>query len=144
MVSERWVYYRDARSDKYRSNVLIDPLFQLHHGVSKMRCHWLNFLTFFYLQMVDKIWYDWQHAHPANFWSFDGGAVAQVTNFVADPNFPNGAPPYVTVSGFVSRQFFLLTSLQFATTIPTDGIMSNYSIYELIDTRNERLCYIYE
>ena len=48
--------------------------------------------------MVDKVWYDWQHANAANFWSFDGGATAQVTNFIADPNFPNGAPPYVTVS----------------------------------------------
>ncbi|KAF9778931.1 Di-copper centre-containing protein [Thelephora terrestris] len=87
-----------------------DPLFQLHHG------------------MVDKVWYDWQHAHPANFWSFDGGATPEVNGFIASPDFPNGAPPYVT----------------FATPIPTDGIMNNYTIWELIDTRNERLCYIYE
>jgi tyrosinase len=94
--------------------------------------------------MVDKIWYDWQRAHPANFWSFDGGAVARVTNFIADPDFPNGAPPYVTVSGIPTGSFIELTLLQFATPIPTDGIMDNYTIYELIDTRNERLCYIYE
>lgn len=87
-----------------------EPMFQLHHG------------------MVDKLWYDWQHANSANFWSFDGGAVAQVHNFVADPNFPNGAPPYIT----------------FASSIPTDGIMNNYTIFELMDTQNEKLCYIYE
>lgn len=48
--------------------------------------------------MVDKLWYDWQTAHPANFWSFDGGSVAIVENFVPDPAFPNGAPPFVSVS----------------------------------------------
>jgi tyrosinase len=87
-----------------------EPMFQLHHA------------------MVDKVWYDWQHAHEENFWSFDGGSVPRVTNFIADPDFPNGAPPLVT----------------FATPIATDGIMNNYTIYELMDTRNDRLCYIYE
>ena len=49
--------------------------------------------------MVDKLWYDWQHANPANFWSFDGGAVAVLNNnSVPVPEFPNGGPPYVTVS----------------------------------------------
>ena len=47
--------------------------------------------------MVDKLWYDWQNAHPANFWSFDGGSIAWIHNFVPDPTFPNGAPPLVTV-----------------------------------------------
>jgi hypothetical protein len=42
--------------------------------------------------MVDKLWYDWQHAHPNNFWSFGGGAVA-----TDDESFPTGAPPYVNV-----------------------------------------------
>jgi tyrosinase len=87
-----------------------DPLFQLHHA------------------MIDKLWYDWQNANPANFWSFDGGADPRVVNFVTDPAFPNGAPPYVT----------------FATPAPNDGIMSEWTMYELIDTRNEKLCYIYE
>ncbi|KAF9649244.1 Di-copper centre-containing protein, partial [Thelephora ganbajun] len=87
-----------------------DPLFMMHHG------------------MVDKLWYDWQNANPANFWSFDGGSVSVVNNFIPDPAFPNGAPPFVT----------------FATPIPTDGIMNKYTIYELMDTQNKRLCYIYE
>lgn len=51
--------------------------------------------------MVDKIWYDWQHANPANFWSFDGGAVAVLNNSVPVPAFPNGGPPYVTVSSLL-------------------------------------------
>lgn len=48
--------------------------------------------------MVDKIWYDWQLANPANFWSFDGGALAVLNNSAPVPDFPNGGPPYVTVS----------------------------------------------
>lgn len=87
-----------------------DPLFQLHHG------------------MVDKIWYDWQNAHSANFWSFDGGATPEVVGFVPNPDFPNGAPPYVT----------------FANYTPSDNIMSNWSIWELIDTRHPKLCYVYD
>ena len=44
--------------------------------------------------MVDKLWFDWQHAHPNNFWSFGGGAVS-----TEDEGFtyPTGAPPYVNV-----------------------------------------------
>jgi len=78
--------------------------------------------------MVDKLWSDWQNANPANFWSFDGGSVAVVNGFIPDPAYLNGAPPLVT----------------FATPIPTDGIMNDYTIYELMDTQNERLCYVYE
>ena len=28
--------------------------------------------------------------------------------------------------------------------IPTDGILNQYTIYELMGTQNERLCYTYE
>jgi len=86
-----------------------DPLFMLHHS------------------MVDKLWYDWQKANPANFWSFTGGSVAVVNNFVVDPAWPNGGPPF----------------MNFSTPIPTDGIMNEYTVYELMDPRNERLCYTY-
>lgn len=34
-----------------------DPLFFLHHG------------------MVDRVWYEWQHRSPENFWAFEGGTV---------------------------------------------------------------------
>ena len=108
---------------------------------------WFSEVTrLFPSQMVDKIWYDWQHANPANFWSFDGGAVAVLNNSAPVPAFPNGGPPYVTVSSLStsSRSLNHQTLSQFATPIPTDGILNNYTIYELMDTRNERLCYIYE
>ena len=53
--------------------------------------------------MVDKIWYDWQHTNPANFWSFGGGATAVVTNFVPDPAFVNGAPPFLKVHSLLTN-----------------------------------------
>jgi len=56
--------------------------------------------------MIDKLWYDWQYANPANFWSFAGGSVALVNNFVTDPAFPNGAPPYVQVRVPSFQSFF--------------------------------------
>ena len=60
--------------------------------------------------MIDKVWYEWQHANPANFWSFDGGSVARVKDFTADPAFPNGAPPYVTVRVASLQSLFQLTN----------------------------------
>ena len=56
--------------------------------------------------MVDKIWYDWQYANQANFWSFDGGATAVLVNLVPDPAFVNGAPPFVKVRSLLTKLMF--------------------------------------
>jgi hypothetical protein len=48
-------------------------------------------------QMVDKIWYDWQHRSSNNFWAFRGGSVAQNST-----EYPNGSPPWMTVSANIS------------------------------------------
>ena len=47
--------------------------------------------------MVDKLWYDWQKANPANFWSFGGGSVSVLNGSVPVSGFPVGIPPYVNV-----------------------------------------------
>ena len=48
--------------------------------------------------MVDKIWYDWQNRDPVNAKSFFGGSV-QHANSLDDYNeYPNGGPPYLSVS----------------------------------------------
>ena len=52
--------------------------------------------------MVDKIWYDWQNANEANFWSFAGGATSVLAGFQPDPQYPNGAPPYIEVRGLLT------------------------------------------
>jgi len=48
--------------------------------------------------MVDKVWYDWQNANPANGNSFAGGSVQAVDNVTIYEKYPTGAPPYLTVS----------------------------------------------
>jgi len=50
------------------------------------------------LQMVDKIWFDWQHRHPLNANSFFGGSVLSLESLEAFEQYPNGAPPYLSVS----------------------------------------------
>ena len=48
--------------------------------------------------MVDKIWYDWQNAHPENFWSFLGGSVGGHSAPGLYVEFPTGGPPFLNVS----------------------------------------------
>ena len=48
--------------------------------------------------MVDKVWYDWQNAHPENFWSFAGGSVGVNDQPDLFAVFPTGAPPFLNVS----------------------------------------------
>jgi len=78
--------------------------------------------------MVDKIWYEWQNARPENFWSFIGGSVGAHSQAGLYQQFPTGGPPF----------------LNFGDSMPTDGILKNATIFQLMDTENERMCYVYE
>ena len=51
-------------------------------------------------QMVDKVWDDWQHRNPANAKSYFGGSVEALQNISAYNQYPNGGPPYLSVSTF--------------------------------------------
>jgi tyrosinase len=86
-----------------------DPIFFMHHA------------------MVDKVWYDWQHEHEANFWSFQGGSVEALENATFFYANPNGAAPW----------------LNFNSTVPMDGLFEEYTIFDLMDTTSDTLCYIY-
>ena len=75
-----------------------DPLFFLHHAV-----RW--FLPLFSLtlltramQMIDKIWYDWQKKSPKNVYAFGGGSVQASTSYAIFEEFPTGLPPDLNVS----------------------------------------------
>ena len=48
--------------------------------------------------MVDKVWSDWQNAHPANFWAYKGGSVQNLTSLQAIHDWPNGMAPELHVS----------------------------------------------
>jgi len=87
-----------------------DPLFFMHHG------------------MVDKIWYDWQLKHKANFWSYRGGSVQALEDYVDYDQNPNGVAPW----------------LNFSSPVPSSGMFPEYSIYEMMDTTGDTLCYVYE
>jgi hypothetical protein len=48
--------------------------------------------------MVDKIWYNWQQLDPRNANSFFGGASEPTDNLTIYDEYPNGGPPFLTVS----------------------------------------------
>jgi tyrosinase len=50
------------------------------------------------LQMIDKIWYEWQNAHAENFWAFGGGSVTAHSQPGLYQQYPAGGPPFLTVS----------------------------------------------
>jgi hypothetical protein len=47
--------------------------------------------------MIDKLWYDWQHIHKDNFWSFHGGSVGGHNSASIYAKYPTGAPPFLNV-----------------------------------------------
>lgn len=70
--------------------------------------------------MIDKMWWQWQNAHPANFYSFTGGSVptfgiAAPVTYKTYSEFPNGLPPMLNVRSCHPTQFnSVLTSLQYS------------------------------
>jgi len=78
--------------------------------------------------MVDKLWDDWQRRRPENFWSFHGGIIGSHSAPGIFNQFPNGAPPF----------------LNLGSVLPTDGLLNNATIFELMDIRAYDFCYTYE
>jgi tyrosinase len=48
--------------------------------------------------MIDKIWYDWQCRNPLNAKNFFGGSVEYLESLAAYNQYPNGGPPFLSVS----------------------------------------------
>ena len=55
------------------------------------------------IQMIDKIWYDWQHRDPSNKNAYKGGSVSGVMDPSQAVAYPAGAPPYLNVRDDPSR-----------------------------------------
>ncbi|VDB83076.1 unnamed protein product [Peniophora sp. CBMAI 1063] len=87
-----------------------EPLFWMHHA------------------MVDKVWYDWQHANESNFWAYSGGATQSNTNASYYDEYPNGAAP----------------ALSLDSVMPADGLFAESTVRDVVNTTGGFLCYVYE
>ncbi|KAI0030268.1 Di-copper centre-containing protein [Vararia minispora EC-137] len=87
-----------------------EPLFWMHHA------------------MVDKVWYDWQHANESNFWAYVGGANQSFINASFYDEYPSGAAPMLDLD-------YLM---------PSDGMFEQATIRDVMNTTDGLLCYIYE
>ena len=98
--------------------------------------------------MVDKVWYDWQHANPANFWAFKGGSVQNLTSLQALQDWPNGMAPDLSVSHSLAIHSQVsapvILDFQLNSTIPADGMFPEVSIGDVMNTTGGYLCYVYE
>ena len=120
--------------------------------------------------MVDKVWYDWQHASPANFWAFKGGSVQNLTSVQALHDYPNGMPPALSVSptcipsrfpdrpprgqprgagpGSTGSSRADCTAprifAQLDSVIHADGMFPDLTVRDVMNTTGGYLCYVYE
>ena len=77
-----------------------DPLFFMHHGVRIVPATSVSGFHSSYhvvVQMVDKIWYDWQQKSIKSQYSYGGGSVTALPSYVNFTQFPTGLPPYLNV-----------------------------------------------
>ena len=49
------------------------------------------------LQMIDRLWAQWQLMAPQNALSFTGGSVPARETYAIYQTFPNGGPPFLNV-----------------------------------------------
>jgi tyrosinase len=77
---------------------------------------------------VDRVWAAWQRHDRRNFWAFHGGSVVSPALF--DPNDPNGngVAPWLNMSS----------------PLPTDKLLANARIADIMDTMGGTLCYTYD
>ncbi|KAL4263581.1 Di-copper centre-containing domain superfamily protein [Pleurotus pulmonarius] len=75
--------------------------------------------------MIDKVWHDWQHNSIANTRAFEGGSVQRLDNITM---WPTGSAPWMDLQ----------------TVMPADGLFSENTVVDVIDTEDGLLCYTYE
>jgi len=84
-------------------------------------------LFFMHHAMIDKVWYDWQNKDPRNKYAFGGGSITALPNYTDYTRFPTGLPPY----------------LNFDSQVLGDGLWDNITVWDMMDTKGDALCYVY-
>ena len=70
--------------------------------------------------MVDKMWFDWQHAHvEENFYLIEGGLTPHIENATIYAQYTTGGPPALDVSAFGPSKKRCLTSRSSTPPCPT-------------------------
>ena len=73
-------------------------MFFLHHAVCSIHIFAKKGADAFVVQMVDKVWFDWQNKNASNKNVFAGGTVSwQASSSVLFLQYPTGAPPWLNV-----------------------------------------------
>ena len=73
----------------------------MHHAVRVTSARFAVFSSSHYavaVQMIDKVWYDWQNKSPKNKFAYKGGSITPLPSYANYTKFPNGMPPYLDVS----------------------------------------------
>jgi tyrosinase len=95
--------------------------------------------------MIDRLWAQWQLLAPQNALSFTGGSIPARETYAIYQTFPNGGPPFLHVSrALPGASHHSPLAIQFESVLPSDGLWENVTVFDMMDTRNELLCYTYE
>ena len=66
------------------------------------------------VQMIDKVWYDWQNKDPRNKYAYGGGSVTPIPSYANYTMFPTGLPPYLNVSASLDLKRTFRCLIRFA------------------------------
>ena len=70
------------------------------------------------LQMIDKVWYDWQNKRIENKYSYGGGSITPLPSFLAFEEFPTGLPPHLSVSASSDLKRTRVVTVSYAFRLP--------------------------
>ena len=85
--------------------------------------------------MVDKVWYDWQHADAANFWAFHGGTTQGTQNLTYYDEYPSGGPPMLSVRHIFPITLFAIDLTLILTLTMVLNLNLNVNLHECVAPR---------